>query len=423
MAPNQEPLPTAADIAEGQWRFGLIAPVIQGTFPEQSASAYYRRVTESPLNKPDGTAAFLKPGTLEKWTSAYRRNGFDALLPRSRADKGTTRVLTPEAKEEIMQTLEKFPRLKGQQVWEHLCDKGFITQDTSVRSVQRYIKDNNLRNPAVIATKDRKAFEESEFGMMWQADTCHFPYITEDGKSRKAYCICILDDHSRLVVGSEIFYEDNAANFQKVLKDAIATYGIPRKLLLDNGAPYANEQLSLICGALGIVIIHCAPRDGAAKGKQERYWRRVKEQLLFGMDMSEITSLRQFNDVYSHYVHKYNHSFHQGIHEKPYDRFERSGNHMRRPESEDWLNTTFMNRITRKVRGDATVTFQKVLYDVPQQFIRSKVEIRFMPNDMSTACIYWNGEKYPIRKTNKVENCHTKRTTSKYTLDYSKVGD
>ena len=141
------------------------------------------------------------------------------------------------------------------------------------------------------------------------------------------------------------------------------------------------------------------------------------------MDMSEITSLRQFNDVYSHYVHKYNHSFHQGIHEKPYDRFERSGNHMRRPESEDWLNTTFMNRITRKVRGDATVTFQKVLYDVPQQFIRSKVEIRFMPNDMSTACVYWNGEKYPIRKTNKVENCHTKRTTSKYTLDYSKVGD
>ena len=78
MAPNQEPLPTAADINEGQWRFGLIAPVIQGTFPEQSASAYYRRVTENPLSKPNGTAVFLKPGTLEKWTSAYRRYGFDS---------------------------------------------------------------------------------------------------------------------------------------------------------------------------------------------------------------------------------------------------------------------------------------------------------------------------------------------------------
>ena len=46
-----------------------------------------------------------------------------------------------------------------------------------------------------------------------------------------------------------------------------------------------------------------------------------------------------------------------------------------------------------------------------------------MPNDMSTACVYWNDVKYPIRMTNKVENCHTKRATSKYTLDYSKVGD
>lgn len=76
--------------------------------------------------------------TLEKWTSAYRRNGFDALLPRARADKGITRVLSPEAKEEIVRMLEKFPRLKGQQVWEHLSENGFITQGTSVRSVQRY---------------------------------------------------------------------------------------------------------------------------------------------------------------------------------------------------------------------------------------------------------------------------------------------
>ena len=30
--------------------------------------------------------------------------------------------------------------------------------------------------------RDRKAFEEDAFGRMWQADTCYFPYITEDGQ-------------------------------------------------------------------------------------------------------------------------------------------------------------------------------------------------------------------------------------------------
>ena len=41
---------------------------------------------------------------------------------------------------------------------------------------------------------------------------------------------------------------------------------------------------------------------------------------------------------------------------------------------------------------------------------------------MSTACVYSNGQKYPIRKTNKVENSKTRRATSSLSLDYSKVG-
>ena len=60
----------------------------------------------------------------------------------------------------------------------------------------------------------------------------------------------IIDDHSRLLVGGELFYNDNAYNFQKVLKDAIATYGIPDKLYVDNGCSYSNEQLSMICVSL-----------------------------------------------------------------------------------------------------------------------------------------------------------------------------
>ena len=416
--------PTVSGIDVAQWRLGLIAPVIQNTYLETSEAAYYRRITERPIQRPDGEMVELSPNTLQKWVSEYRKGGFEALLPKARSDKGSTRVLPEEAKEEIRRLLEKFPRLKGQQICEHLKENGFVAMTVSARSVQRYIRSNDLRNPVLLQTKERKAFEAEEFGEIWQADTCYFPYIEENGKSRRAYCICILDDHSRLVVASEIFYEDTAANFQKVLKDAIATFGIPRKLLLDNGAPYSNEQLSLICGTLGIVIIHARPRDGAEKGKQERYWRRVKEQLLFGLDMSEITSLRQFNDVYKEYVHKYNHSPHTGINgKKPFDRYEDSNAHLRRPESEEWLSTCFMNRVERKVKGDATLTIAKVQYDVPQQFIRCKVEVRYVPNDMSTACIYSNGKKYPIRKTNKVENAHTRRATTNLTLEYSEASE
>lgn len=124
-----------------------------------------------------------------------------------------------------------------------------------------------------------------------QADTCYLPYITEDGRSRRVYCIMIIDDHSRLLVGGELFYSDNACNFQKVLKDAIAAYGIPDKLYVDNGCSYSNEQLPMICVSLGILLLHTKIRDGASKGKVERHFRTLKERWLYPLDINSITSL------------------------------------------------------------------------------------------------------------------------------------
>ena len=99
--------------------------------------------------------------------------------------------------------------------------------------MQRFIKNNDLkyaRNPNM---RDRKAFEEDAFGKMFQTDTCYFPHITEDGKSRRVYAICIIDDQSRMIVGGGLFYNDSAANFQSVFKKAVATYTIPYKLYTD----------------------------------------------------------------------------------------------------------------------------------------------------------------------------------------------
>ena len=100
----------------------------------------------------------------------------------------------------------------------------------SVCTVQRYIKRHNLKGANAPNMRDRKAFEEDAFGRLWQADTCYLPHILEDGRRRRVYCIMIIDDHSRLLVGGGLFYNDNAYYFQKVLKSAVAAYGIPMKL-------------------------------------------------------------------------------------------------------------------------------------------------------------------------------------------------
>ena len=419
MSKDTETIKRDAEVA--QFRFALIAPVIQGLFPDASATAYYKRVTASPLTLPDGSTVSYSYKTLEKWKSQYKIGGLDALMPNTRSDKGLSRTLNEEAITEIYRIKLEHPRMNATQIYEHLVRDSFIPANVSVDSVQRFIRRNDLKSARDPNLRDRKAYEEDEFGKIWQADTCYLPYITEDGKSRRVYCIMIIDDHSRLLVGGELFYHDNACNFQKVLKNAIAAYGIPDKLYVDNGCSYSNEQLSMICVSLGILLLHTRVRDGASKGKVERHFRTLKERWLYTLDIDSISSLAQFNGLLRDYIRSYNTTFHRGINGVPLDRYEASKEHPRKPESRQWLDDCFYNRITRKVRKDSTVTIDGLCYDVPMQFISAKVDIRFQPDDMTSAFILFDGQKFPIRQTNRNENCHTKRNNLPG-IDYSKAG-
>lgn len=419
MSKDTETIKHDAEVA--QFRFALIAPVIQGLFPDTSATAYYKRVTASPLTLPDGSTVSYSYKTLEKWKSQYKLGGLDALMPNTRCDKGLSRALNEEAIAEIYRIKLEHPRMNATQIYEQLVRESFIPANVSVDSVQRFIRRNDLKSAREPNLRDRKAYEEDEFGKIWQADTCYLPYITEDGKSRRVYCIMIIDDHSRLLVGGELFYHDNACNFQKVLKNAIATYGIPDKLYVDNGCSYSNEQLSMICVSLGILLLHTRVRDGASKGKVERHFRTLKERWLYTLDIAAISSLAQFNGLLRDYIRSYNTTFHRGINGVPLNRYEASKAHPRKPESRQWLDDCFYNRITRKVRKDSTVTIDGVCYDVPMQFISAKVDIRFQPDDMTSAFILFDDQKFPIRQTNRNENCHTKRNNLPG-IDYSKAG-
>jgi len=403
------------------FRFALIAPVIQGTFPDTSIAEYCRRVTENPIQRPDGTSFKYKPGTLSKWINLYKFGGMDELMPRSRSDKGTVRCLSDECINEIYKIKEKFPKLDAVQIHLKLVQDGLIPATVSPRTIQRYIKNNNLKNPAESGLlKARKAFEEEFFGAMWQADTCYFPYVPdENGKKQRTYLFAIVDDHSRMVVGARLFFEDNAYNFQKLFKDAIAARGIPNKLYVDHGPSYENSQLNLICGSVGTILIHAPVRDGAAKAKVERMFGVLKQRWLHGLDTGQIHSIDEFNQELTEAVRKHNLTVNSSTGQTPMDRFLATKGRIRSPESEEWLNECFMNRLIRKVKNDSTLSLLNHQFDAPMQFMRQSVEVRFLPDDLPNAYIFDGGVRYPLKLTDKQANSKVKR--EKYpTIDYSR---
>ncbi|MDR2861236.1 MAG: hypothetical protein LBV07_01620 [Syntrophobacterales bacterium] len=160
--------PTPIEIAH--FKFSVIAPVIQGLYQDASAAAYFKRITEKPITRPDGAVFQYSHKTPAKWLDLYKNGGMDALMPSDRSDKGTTRALNDVAVEEIYRLKEKYPRLNATQIHAILIRDGYIPAAVSVAAVQRFIKKHDLKSARNPNIKDRKAFEEAGFGRLWQAD-------------------------------------------------------------------------------------------------------------------------------------------------------------------------------------------------------------------------------------------------------------
>ena len=80
-------------------RYSAIAPLITGTQEDyESLSAYFRTVSAKGIKAPDGSLRHYSPGTLEKWYLAYRKSGFDALVPTGRSDCGVSRKIDEDLK-------------------------------------------------------------------------------------------------------------------------------------------------------------------------------------------------------------------------------------------------------------------------------------------------------------------------------------
>ena len=411
--------------ALGQWRLKMIFPALENMHGFASNAAYFRNLAEKEHVLPDGSRKTFGAKTFQKWLELYKKGGFDSLMPAEhRSDLGTSRILPDETADKIVHLMEERPRINGKQIYMELRKNGEIPPSTHLTTIQRYIKTNSLRpgNGKEETDKEndkgRLAFEYPAFGQLWQTDTCKLMLIDgEIGVPLWAYVIGIIDDHSRCLVGIDAFYEDNAINFQSVFKQAVLQYGIPAKLYTDNGSPYANAQLKMICGSLGTVLLHAPVRDGSAKGKVERMWRTFQSDLVMECKPGEVHGLEQMRTIARNLANKYNMRPHSSIKCRPCDRIHdcTDSYHIKIPESTEWVNECFDNRVSRKIRNDHTISISNVMFQVPVSFkAGTTVEVRYHPTHMEdSAYIYRNGVHYPITVVDKNANARTRRGTKR----------
>lgn len=390
------------------FRYDLIIPVLNGTFPDTSALAYFKRITDKPFHYVDGSQRVIAYQTVRYWYDRYRKGGFDALIPKDRFDSGNQRKLSSEAKEKILQLKTSNVRLTATNIYHQLIEDGTIYQrDVSLSTVTRFIKLNrdklNLRN-----IEDMRAFEMEHINDLWQIDTSYCSFLTLGKNKVRTYLVMIIDDASRMIVGFNFYLEDNGVNVQRTLRMAIQKFGLPSRIYTDHGKPYRNEQLSLICAQLQIELNRAQIYHGNQKGKIERAFRSVKEQWMFQTDFNQFSSCEDIEKSLAVYINKKNNSSHDSLNQlTPFQRFLSEESRIRRIDAQQ-LEKIFYHTANRRVNNDATIKLNSEIYETFQQYIGQQVQIKYMP-DLSHVYLYINDEYIEIKKVNKVENSRIKR--------------
>jgi len=392
-------------------RYGAIAPVIPG-LPEDysSLSAYFREVSQNGIVHPTGEIRNYAPATIEKWLLDYRKGGFDALIPKSRSDCGTSRKIDADLKEQILYLRNNYPRLSASAIFRQLQDNGSIRKgQLSESTVLRFINEMNLREQFT-NNQDLRRYERPHINEVWCGDSSVGPYLTTyDGKKHKVYVIALIDDASRFIVGIDVFFNDNFINLMSVIKSAVAKFGVPKVFNFDNGPGYRNKQMELLSARIGSTIHYCKPYSPVQKAKIERWFRTLKDQWMATLNMKDFHTLDELRGSLLTYVRLYNQRVHSSLNGKsPEERFFSEPEYIRRI-SDEQIESSFLLEIERRVSADSVITIDQVEYEVDYRFAKQRITLRYSPDMDDIYVVEHDGTLTPIRILNKQENSTVKR--------------
>ena len=134
-------------------------------------------------------------------------------------------------------------------------------------------------------------------------------------------------------------------------------------------------------------------RDGAAKGKIERFFRTVREQFLTrSLDLS---SLEALNRQFIQWVEEqYNAQKHSVLEMTPLDRFALDRSRVRYPPPNQANDELFFVEEERTVRADNTFSFKAIRFEAPRHLPERTIQIRFeRQRPTQRVIVYYKGER------------------------------
>ena len=336
--------------------------------------------------------------TIQTWHYRYKNHGITGMTQQPRKDKGHARKVTPEELLEALNTARPHfhdKRTNKRALYRFCVEKGLLHPDRIAQTTfYRFLREYQLLAPENDDNRKRLAFSMKFANQLWQADTMFGPYVDAGGTRKQAKLIAFIDDASRVLCHGEFFFDENVDTLVQAIRAAFYKRGIPEQLLVDNGSIYCSQEITLICARVGCILRHTAVRDAAAKGKIERFFRRVRDQFL--VRKLDLASLDILNRQFTHWVeHDYNATVHDALGMKPIDRFGIDLARVRFLAPSEHNDELFFAEAVRKVKKDNTFSFLGRRYETLVDLRDKEIQLRYDRHRTDTAAvvIYHKGQR------------------------------
>jgi transposase InsO family protein len=236
----------------------------------------------------------ISPTTAYKWLARHRQGA--GLTDRSRrpehspcrSDAGTVAA--------VLALRQTHPAWGARKLRRRLVDQGQIMP--AVSTVHAILARHGCILPqASEAATSWQRFEHPEPNDLWQMDfKGHFAL-----RSGRCHPLTILDDHSRYNLCLTACADESSLTVRTHLVATFRRYGLPTCMTMDNGAPWGDTGASYTALDVwlmkqGIRVSHSRPYHPQTQGKDERFHRSLKVEVLQGRNFEDLHATQQAFD-------------------------------------------------------------------------------------------------------------------------------
>lgn len=320
--------------------------------------------------------------TAYKWIERYK-NGED-LSNRSHEPLFKPLKTSPYMEELILNVRLQHPTWGARKLKQFLQNKGYEDLP-AISTVSNILKRNGcISKQDSEAHTPWKRFEKDSPNQLWQMDfKGHFAMLNND----RCHPLTILDDHSRYSLCIDAKSNEKWLNTKSSIEKVFCEYGLPSAILCDNGKPWGDNHngyslFDLWMMQLDILPIHGRPLHPQTQGKEERFHRTMKNDLLSRVPIHNIEhAQKEFNSFRYCYNYERPHgALNLDVPAKHYKPSKRVyDNILSEPQYDD-------GDCLRKVNYKGYISINRHRYYLGETFIDKYLNVINQPDDIIILC-------------------------------------